>query len=533
MAGRGGWGGGAPAAPPPGPPPAPGGGADPGPGVGADPGPGVGVELDPDAGSSGRVDRLREAPGEPGPGPGGRRGRRHGPGRGRRAPVAQDGEHAPQAVGGLAGGGLDVVQGAAQAVGGGLEAPGHGAAHGDGAQVPGHGVVQLAGDDEAVLGHRARGRLLRQAPLVDAPVAPSQPQGGGDETRHGENHRHLNARGGGRVDADEEADADDERGGARNGASERGVAREGVEGGHAVSLGGRPGGFIEPGSDGPGSETPARYSARRPMRAAARRGEGGLMISIENLVKRHGEREVLHGVSLQARPGRVTGFAGPNGAGKSSTLRCLLGLDRADGGRALIGGRPYRELREPLRVVGAMLDGSGAHPSRTARGHLAWVASGSGIGRRRVNEVLDAVGLGEAAGRRVGTFSLGMGQRLGLAAALLGDPEVLILDEPVNGLDPEGIRWIRTLLRRRADAGGTVLLSSHVLAELAEVADDVVVIAHGRVRAAGTLTEIAAGHSSLEEAFFSLTGGEFGGRAGVSGRAGLAGRPTRAEGVRA
>ena len=250
------------------------------------------------------------------------------------------------------------------------------------------------------------------------------------------------------------------------------------------------------------------------------------MIAIENLVKRHGAREVLHGVSLEARPGRVTGFVGPNGAGKSSTLRCLLGLDRADGGRALIGGRPYRELREPLRTVGAMLDGSGAHPSRTARGHLAWVASGAGIGRRRVTEVLDVVGLAEAAGRRVRTFSLGMSQRLGLAAALLGDPEVLILDEPVNGLDPEGIRWIRTLLRRRADAGGTVLLSSHVLAELAEVADDVVVIADGRVRAAGTLDEIAAGYSSLEEAFFSMTGGGLGGRAGLR-------RPARAEGARA
>ena len=250
------------------------------------------------------------------------------------------------------------------------------------------------------------------------------------------------------------------------------------------------------------------------------------MISIENLVKRYGSREVLHGVSLEARPGRVTGFVGPNGAGKSSTLRCLLGLDRADGGRTLIGGRPYRELREPLRTVGAMLDGSGAHPSRTARGHLAGVASGAGIGRRRVTEVLDAVGLGGAAGRRVRTFSLGMGQRLGLAASLLGDPEVLILDEPVNGLDPEGIRWIRTLLRRRADAGGTVLLSSHVLAELAEVADDVVVIADGRVQAAGTLDEIAAGYSSLEEAFFSLTGGGLGGRAGLR-------RPARAEGVRA
>ena len=250
------------------------------------------------------------------------------------------------------------------------------------------------------------------------------------------------------------------------------------------------------------------------------------MISIENLVKRYGSREVLHGVSLEARPGRVTGFVGPNGAGKSSTLRCLLGLDRADGGRALIGGRPYRELREPLRTVGAMLDGSGAHPSRTARGHLAWVASGAGIGRRRVTEVLDVVGLAEAAGRRVRTFSLGMSQRLGLAAALLGDPEVLILDEPVNGLDPEGIRWIRTLLRRRADTGGTVLLSSHVLAELAEVADDVVVIADGRVRAAGTLDEIAAGYSSLEEAFFSMTGGGLGGRAGLR-------RPARAEGARA
>ena len=160
------------------------------------------------------------------------------------------------------------------------------------------------------------------------------------------------------------------------------------------------------------------------------------MISIENLVKRHGEREVLHGVSLEARPGRVTGFVGPNGAGKSSTLRCLLGLDQADGGRTLIGGYPYRELREPLRTVGAVLDGSGAHPSRTARGHLGWVASGAGISRHRVAEVLDVVGLSDAAGRRVRTFSLGMGQRLGLATALLGDPEVLVLDEPVNGLDP-------------------------------------------------------------------------------------------------
>lgn len=229
------------------------------------------------------------------------------------------------------------------------------------------------------------------------------------------------------------------------------------------------------------------------------------MITIERLTKRHGERTVLHGLSLEARPGRVTGFVGPNGAGKSSTLRCLLGLDRIDAGTALLGGRPYRELSHPLHTVGAVLDGAGAHPSFTGRAHLRWVAAGSGIPRRRVDEVLEAVGLSEAAGRRVHTYSLGMGQRLGLAAALLGDPEILILDEPVNGLDPAGIRWMRDLMRERAAAGGTVLVSSHVLGELAEVADDVVVIAEGRVRAAGTLTEVAGGHRDLEEAFFSLT----------------------------
>ena len=229
------------------------------------------------------------------------------------------------------------------------------------------------------------------------------------------------------------------------------------------------------------------------------------MITIDTLTKRHGSRSVLHEVSLSARPGRVTGFVGPNGAGKSSTLRCLLGLDRIDAGTALLGGRPYRELRHPLRTVGAVLDGAGAHPLYTGRAHLRWVAAGSGIPRRRVEEVLNAVGLTEAAGRRVHTYSLGMGQRLGLAAALLGDPEILILDEPVNGLDPAGIRWIRGLMREHAESGGTVLVSSHVLAELAEVADDVVVIAEGRVRAAGTLAEVADGYADLEEAFFSLT----------------------------
>jgi ABC-2 type transport system ATP-binding protein len=232
------------------------------------------------------------------------------------------------------------------------------------------------------------------------------------------------------------------------------------------------------------------------------------MLLIEQLVKRHGSRTVLDRIGFEARPGRVTAFLGPNGAGKSSTLRILLGLDRADGGRALVGGRPYRRLRDPLRTVGSMLDGSGAHRSRTARDHLAWVARSNGIPRRRVGEVLEQVGLADAGRVRVGRYSLGMGQRLGLAAALLGRPEALVLDEPVNGLDPEGIRWIRGLLRGHADGGGTVLLSSHLMSEVAGIADDLVVISGGRIAAAGTLDEVTAGHASLEDAFFALTGRE-------------------------
>ncbi len=231
------------------------------------------------------------------------------------------------------------------------------------------------------------------------------------------------------------------------------------------------------------------------------------MLLIDHLVKRHGPRTVLDDVSFEARPGRVTAFLGPNGAGKSSTLRILLGLDRADGGHALVDGRPYASLRDPLRTLGSMLDGSGAHRSRTARNHLAWVARTAGISRRRIDEVLDEVGLADAARVRVGRYSLGMGQRLGLAAALLGEPAALVLDEPVNGLDPEGIRWIRGLLRGHADAGGTVLLSSHLMGEVAGIADDLVVIAGGRVVTAGTLDEVTAGHASLEDAFFALTDG--------------------------
>lgn len=234
------------------------------------------------------------------------------------------------------------------------------------------------------------------------------------------------------------------------------------------------------------------------------------MLLIEQLVKRHGSRVVLDRIDLEARPGRITAYLGPNGAGKTSTLRILLGLDRADGGRALVGGRPYRSLRDPLRTVGAMLDGSGAHRSRTARNHLAWIARSNGIPRRRVGDVLEQVGLAEAERVRVGRYSLGMGQRLGLAAALLGEPETLVLDEPVNGLDPEGIRWIRGLLRGHADTGGTVLLSSHLMSEVAGIADDLAVIAGGRIVAAGTLDEVTDGYTSLEDAFFSLTAGERG-----------------------
>ncbi|MGW4133475.1 ABC transporter ATP-binding protein [Amycolatopsis japonica] len=231
------------------------------------------------------------------------------------------------------------------------------------------------------------------------------------------------------------------------------------------------------------------------------------MIQFDRLTKRRGSATILSDVGFEARPGRVTGFLGPNGAGKSSTLRILLGLDRPTSGTALIDGVPFAALRDPMRKVGAVLDGSGAHRSRTGRAHLNWVAAAGGIPRGRVDEVLAEVGLSAAAGKRVRGYSLGMGRRLALAAALLGDPEVLVLDEPVNGLDPEGIRWIRGFLRARAAAGRTVLLSSHLMGELSETVDDVVVIDRGRIVARGTLTEVVGGHRSLEDAFFALTTG--------------------------
>lgn len=229
------------------------------------------------------------------------------------------------------------------------------------------------------------------------------------------------------------------------------------------------------------------------------------MITIHNLVKHRGTGKILSGISFNARPGRVTGFLGPNGAGKSTTLRVLLGLDHATSGSALINGKPFVELHNPLATVGAALDGFGAHRMRTGRAHLRWIARAAGLSNSRVEEVLEIVGLTNAGGKRVGKYSLGMGRRLGIAAALLGDPKILILDEPVNGLDPEGIRWIRTFLRERAESGNTVLLSSHLMGELAETVDDVVIIKHGVIVADGTLVEVIGNHSTLEEAYFALT----------------------------
>jgi ABC-2 type transport system ATP-binding protein len=203
----------------------------------------------------------------------------------------------------------------------------------------------------------------------------------------------------------------------------------------------------------------------------------------------------------------VTGFLGPNGAGKSTTMRMILGLDRPDAGTARLNGKNYHELRWPLREVGALLEAKAFHPGRSARAHLTALAASNGLPRRRVNDVLEITGMGQAADRRAGKFSLGMAQRLGIAAALLGDPAVLLLDEPVNGLDPEGIRWIRGLLKNLASHGHTVLVSSHLISEVAQTADQLIVIGRGRLLAQTTVTELSARSSSLEEAFFQLTEG--------------------------
>ena len=216
-------------------------------------------------------------------------------------------------------------------------------------------------------------------------------------------------------------------------------------------------------------------------------------ISVQGLTKRFGDVLAVDQLDFGVDPGTVTGFLGPNGAGKTTTLRMLLGLVAPTSGTATIGGRPYRELADPARRVGAVLEASGFHPGRTARDHLRVLATAAGLAPGRVDEVLEQTGLAAAGRRRVGGFSLGMRQRLGLAAALLGDPEVLVLDEPANGLDPEGVRWLRGLVRGLADQGRTVLVSSHALAEVAQTVDQVVSIDRGRLVAQSTLTALTAG----------------------------------------
>ncbi|WP_406284938.1 ATP-binding cassette domain-containing protein [Streptomyces sp. NBC_00209] len=215
-------------------------------------------------------------------------------------------------------------------------------------------------------------------------------------------------------------------------------------------------------------------------------------IEVIGLRKRFGARLALDGMTFTVRPGRVTGFVGPNGAGKSTTMRVVLGLDAAEDGEALVGGVPYRTLRRPFRHLGALLDASAVQPGRTARNHLLWLAHSQGLPARRVDEVIEQAGLGAAARRRAGGFSLGMRQRLGIAAALLGDPPVLMLDEPFNGLDPDGIVWMRGVLSSLARDGRAVLVSSHLMGELEDTADHLVVIGRGRVLADTAVSALLA-----------------------------------------
>ena len=219
------------------------------------------------------------------------------------------------------------------------------------------------------------------------------------------------------------------------------------------------------------------------------------MIEAQHLTKRYGTTVAVDEASFAVRPGRVTGFLGPNGAGKSTTLRMILGLDTPSSGSVLVNGKPYRKLTDPLRSVGALLDAKAIVGGRSAASHLAWLADSNGIARRRVTEVLDIVGLSDVAGKRVGTFSLGMNQRLGIAAALLGDPETVMFDEPINGLDPDGILWIRNLMKSLAAQGRTVFLSSHLMSEMAQTADHLLVIARGRI-IADTSTDEFINHNS-------------------------------------
>lgn len=241
---------------------------------------------------------------------------------------------------------------------------------------------------------------------------------------------------------------------------------------------------------------------------AARDLPAGLpAVEVAALTKHYGELIAVEDLSFSLELGTVTGFLGPNGAGKTTTLRMLLGLAEPTAGEALVFGRRYRELEHPARRVGAVLETGDFHPGRSGRDHLRALALAAEIPSSRVEEMLELVELGAEAGRRVKTYSLGMRQRLGLAGALLGAPELLVLDEPANGLDPAGVRWLRSFLRQFADHGGAVLVSSHLLAEVAQAVDRVVIIDRGRLAAIATLDELTGGRRSLEDAYLELTAG--------------------------
>ena len=216
------------------------------------------------------------------------------------------------------------------------------------------------------------------------------------------------------------------------------------------------------------------------------------MIEARDLTKFYGGKAAVDHLTFTVEPGRVTGFLGPNGAGKSTTMRLILGLDRPASGTALIDGKPYRDLRDPLRTVGALLEAKSVHPGRSARNHLLFLAQTQGLPARRVEEVLGLVGLQAVAGKRAGGFSLGMSQRLGVAAAMLGDPEILLLDEPVNGLDPEGVLWIRNLMKQLAGEGRTILVSSHLMNEMAVTADHLIVIGRGKLITESSTEDVIA-----------------------------------------
>jgi len=258
------------------------------------------------------------------------------------------------------------------------------------------------------------------------------------------------------------------------------------------------------------SEPTRQLPADRPLAVPelVAHSQSGVVVSCRVLTKRYGGLAAVDGVSFSLERGTVTGFLGPNGAGKTTTLRLLLGLAEPTAGEALVFGRRYRELEQPIRSVGAVLESNDFHPARSGRDHLTMLALAAELQLSRVTEVLELVELGGAAKRRVRTYSLGMRQRLGLAAALLGDPELLILDEPANGLDPAGVRWLRTFLKRLAAQGRTVLVSSHLLAEVAQTVDRVLIIDHGRLLAGGGLGELTRDGRTLEDVYLALTTGE-------------------------